>query len=352
MSTSVETMNTDLENSVDEMLGLGDTKTNEAPENQQASDTEAQPSLPLEGGQDDKQSEQPAKPSTEQPVKPAKPESSKPVIRPNTLPANANGDLIDPKTQKVIARAGTERQYYELARNSLNENNKIKQEITSLRDKISTYEAATTMHKELGLEPNESVIAMQFMAKYKTDPLGAAKELLTDLRARGYAVEELGGSSIDTAALARMMDERLKPFTSEREAQAKDQEIQSVVAREYDAVAERYPWITSQDAEIAALIKADPTLDLRTAALELQAYALRMGYDLEQSITEQHNMRQESPPQQQAPQTPRPNRAQMSVPNTSADVPVMPKKAEFGNPSNSKDLIRSTLAEYGFRLER
>lgn len=274
-----------------------------------------------------------------------------------TLPANDRGDLVDPTTGAVVAKAGAERKYYELARQHAGnaqflkshvEN--IQREFSKTKTELDAFREAATLPRELNLAPQEVTTAMQFMAHFKQNPLEAAKKMLTEVAAMGYNIEGLGGA-VDMAAVARMMDERLAPFKQDRSAQEADATARANADAQLNALYAQHPWAQQQDAELMQLMEADTTLSLREAALTLQSWALQRGYDLNKPLRAQHMavLNGETQQVQTATQT-RPNNAQMAAPNVQ-QTGVVPRTTTAANHDRrNSDIVAETLREHGINI--
>jgi len=274
------------------------------------------------------------------------------VIYPHTLPADKQGNLIDPATGAVVARAGVERTYYVAARNIGNQSQKIADELDRTKVQLDAMRAVAVAPEKLGLTPTQATAGLEWTAKYAKDPIGAAKELLADLAAKGHNLADLG-LGLDTAALAKMMDERLKPFVADRQAVTERQQQEAQFVEEWNAIAEQRPWINTQDADIAKLVARG--MDLHTAVRELEIFALHNGYDLNKLVSEQHMTARTAPTTTTQQPSQRVNRA-MTPARTDAGDAVMTQGTTTSpitrEPTSSRDLIRGILNEYGFKLNR
>jgi len=261
------------------------------------------------------------------------------------LPANNAGDLVDPATGAVIAKAGNERRFFEAARTYRTQVEAMGADLARAQAEATAYRDAATLPRELGLNNTEVSNALQFFKHWKENPAEAVKAILTEFRAMGYATEELAGT-VDMAAIRRMIEETVSPFKQDREAATREMETAANVDRQLNALYTTMPWARNQQTEIISLLEADPTLTLREAALHVQTFALQRGFDLNASV------RNQMLSAQNGKQPQRPNNARMSAPPMTGDVPNVPRRAAPENAStSSRDIVKSVMRDAGFNVD-
>lgn len=290
-------------------------------------------------------------------------DKASPSMPKGRLPANNNGDLIDPATGEVIAKAGKERQYFEAARNVRGWAEKLDVAHRRLRQEHDNATAQLQVlrerPKELGLETGEVDVAMKFMAHFKRDPVGAAKQVLTEVQAMGHTIEGLS-AGLDPAVLKTMIDQAIAPFQQDRTKQQRiedlrrqEQEANTQIDNELNSLFDEFPWTTVQQQEIHRLLVANdeqrqmddrvPMLSLREAALQLQVYALNNGLDITKPIMQQLNAGQ---PQKRAPV----NNARSATPNVSNLRPSMQDAIGGNTSASNRDVVRQAMREAGFNI--
>jgi hypothetical protein len=190
---------------------------------------------------------------------------------------------------------------------------------------------------------------MQFMAHWRRDPVGAARNILTELRAAGYDLPDLG-STVDAGALRRMIHEAIAPFQQDREQQRQAAEHQQAVQSEVNQLFADMPWTAANQDELARIITAEPSLSLRDAAYQLQIWALRNGYDVNQPLGPQHQAALSRAQAAQQPQ--RNNVARAPGPMTNgADTMVPRRGASVGHERSTRDIVRESMREAGLAIE-
>lgn len=281
--------------------------------------------------------------ATKQPTEQPKPEAPKPAANPH--------DVVDPRTGEVIAAAGKERRWYEESRRAKAEVQEYRQKQTLLETELNAFKQAAILPQQLGLQPIEVTSAMQFMAHFKTNPVEAAKKVLAEVQAMGYTINDLGGT--DVAAIKQIVNEAIKPFSQDREAVTKQTQLEREVEQEYNNLVAEMPWVTVQDEDLAKLMAKDPSLTLREAALRLENFALRNGYDLSRSVEVQYFEKQQAPVVQPNAPVARVNRA--TAPAASNPVtgttPVVPRNTSVTTNHSTRDIVREAMREQGINVD-
>lgn len=282
------------------------------------------------------------------------------------LPADAEGNLVDPSTGRIVAKAGTERALYESARNFHRQMQEHRTQAEAYQRELDTTKAHLTAFREaaqlptsLGLQPQEVTTAMQFMAHFKANPVEAAKKVLTEVLAMGHNIEDLKGS-VDMAALQRMIQQEVAPFkqnlTTQQQheaAQAERAKFEAEADRELEEHFDTFPWAQQQQVEIHQLMEADERLSLREATLMLQAWAYKNGYDISRPLKAQHEAATTGQQQQQQAQPTRMNNAQMAAPNGTGGGQIVPRVNAVANHDLSyRDIVAQTLSEHGITVNR
>lgn len=262
------------------------------------------------------------------------------------LPANGQGDLVDPTTGAIIARAGNERRLFEHARTVAGQLAQTQSEVQRLQGQLETFQELQRMPQSLGLDVQEQHVAMQFMAAWKKNPVEAATKMLAEVRAMGYEVEGLA-TPVDMAALKKMVEDTIAPFRQDRDAVVREQEIAQTVDRELEDATQRFPWLMTQQDAVSRVLAADQSLSLREAALMVQSWAAQRGFDLHRPLNEQMNAAQQNGGQQ-APQ--RPNAARNPPPT--GNEALAPRRAgAAAHDRRSRDIVLESMREAGLNVD-
>jgi len=152
------------------------------------------------------------------------------------------------------------------------------------------------------LQPNEVPGAVRLYSALKTNPVGTLKQLLVEAKANGHTVDGIG-EGVDTAAINRLLDQRLKPFEQNRNEQT--QQPQSLEPRTVDTDADlfyqTYPDASIHDAIFGQMIekniadvragKAQRVMGNTELYFTLKEAAIAQGYDFSKPLQPQIDAR-------------------------------------------------------------
>lgn len=283
-----------------------------------------------------------SQPQHDQQGKPAQPTELPGRTRPTD-----NGDLIDPNTGRVIARAGRERRVYETERAVSKATAPLQTELTRTRAELDAFRQAASLPTQLGLGPQEVSTAMQFMSHWKRDPVGAAQNMLTELRTAGYDVPGLGGT-VDVAAIQRMIRQEIAPFQQDRESQRQHAESYTSAQQEVADLYADMPWARMQEQELTSILQADNALSLRDAAYQLQIWAIQRGYDINQPLRPQHQSALQRAQAGNGNGQQQQNVARAPGPVNGGDGTLRPRQgSSVGHDRSTRDIVREAMREAG-----
>jgi hypothetical protein len=265
------------------------------------------------------------------------------------LPANNRGDLVDPNTGVVVARAGNERRFFETARAAQAQLNNTARELDGVQRELNAFREAASLPRELALQPAEVTNALQWFAHWKQNPVEAAQKVLTELRTMGYEVEGMGGA-VDMGAIKRLVQEAVSPFKQDRDAATREAQIAAEVDQELNTFYDALPWARNQQQELQNLLQADPTLTLREAALSLRAYAAENRLDLSKPLRDQVLAARNG---EQQKQSQRVNAARTSAPTLTGDNGMTTRRANTSasHEQRNRDIVREAMREAGLNVD-
>lgn len=168
------------------------------------------------------------------------------------------GNLVDPRTGKIIAPAGPARRFYERMVNSerrlgqmqIAENKRLgmMQEATHIikhmQGQLDALNKQETIGKQLGLSPEEQTEFLQLAAKFKDNntALDTVKYLLTKAAQRGIDIKSLGVTgAFDIKALTDEIAKKFEPLTQTVQQQQNFQKAQNEVRTEIRNFLTTYP---------------------------------------------------------------------------------------------------------------
>lgn len=166
------------------------------------------------------------------------PPQTQPQTRPDRYEQDQRGNIIDPKTGQVVAKAGAEARLYMDGRKAKMDayqagvqNQQLRGYVQQAVGFINQYKAqldgmreANSHSERLGVTPQETMQAVEFVSRLKKggpDAIGAIKEILTRAAAAGIDVASLGagGSAIDVKSLVDGIRAEFAPIRQDIDAQ-------------------------------------------------------------------------------------------------------------------------------------
>lgn len=213
------------------------------------------------------------------------------------LRPDKKGNLIDPKTGKIVAPSGSARRFYEdltRTRQRLNsvegtlaENRQLMtraaQVLQEYKAKVDAYEGQANLPNQLGLSPSEHAEALQFAAKFKNNAtaVDAIKLILTRAAQRGINMESLGTQPLDLSVITqdinKKIEDSISPLTNRLKASDEQTQAQQRANEEVQGFFNRNPE-AKQFAPVLVQMAQKPELQhlpLNEQWLLLQNYLLR-----------------------------------------------------------------------------
>lgn len=209
-------------------------------------------------------------------------------------PQERNGDLVDPQTGQVLARAGQERRLYEEARTLRTQVPALRRELDESRaasqrmtGELAALRSANTIATQLKLTPDEAVFGQKLAAAWKTDPVKTLNFLLTQAKAAGHNIPA-GGAQVDTQAIVAALSDVIRPLLSDREANVQNIELERAAQTEANTFFEQYPDARVHEGLLAGMIERNPRLSPTDAYIKLYRKAQELGLDWSQPLAEQY----------------------------------------------------------------
>lgn len=214
---------------------------------------------------------------------------------PPDLHRDAEGNIVD-RDGNIVAAAGAERRHFERqALENINRvttlANQLRDENTQLKQQIQNLQGLGATATQMGLSDDDASQAMRLYVSLRTDPVKVAQNLLTNLKAAGHNIEGLS-PGIDAAALAQMIDEKLKPLTSRYEEADRNTEIEQQGKREAQEFFTQYPDAQVHEQAIANVMMANldrtgKPMSPTEAWFQVYKYAVDNKFDLKQPLAPQ-----------------------------------------------------------------
>jgi hypothetical protein len=278
------------------------------------------------------------------------------------LPEDAEGNLVDPATGEVVAKAGNERFYFEIARNSSGYIQKATRQLEAMQvdlqnanTQLQAYNDLHTEARNSNLSTAEQTEAVKMMAAYKQNPASTLKYMLTEAAANGIDLNEVfgEGSNFEVGAIGKLIDEKLKPFTTQADMQRQQQQIQEDAAKQATEFLNKYPDAKMHEPVLASLITKNPGLGLVDAYYQLKDFARENNLDWNSPLSEQLGQTQQQPQQTQQKQTTTPQQKPMVSGHNAQTVAAGKQQTtqnSMGATARTDDIVRQAMQEAGFNL--
>lgn len=200
-------------------------------------------------------------------------------------------DLVD-ANGNIIAKAGAERRFYEENVKLKRERDifntqvmpKLRQNYDAMLARVQAYENAMKSMNTGDLTPQDVQTGMDLIRQWKKSPQETLKFLLTQAKGYGMNIDGIGG--IDASAINQMLDEKLKPFMQEREANIQRQRIEQQSIQQYNDFIQKYPDAEKHTEELAYLLRKNPSMSLDAVYYMLRNHYSTKGYDFNTPLAE------------------------------------------------------------------
>lgn len=264
------------------------------------------------------------------------------------------GDLVDAQGN-VLARAGAERRHYENWQRTTTELRSAQQQLQTLTTERDAYRNAAQMPQQLGLKPDQTVTALQLFANYLKNPVETIKYILTEAKAAGHNVDNIGaGGTLDVAALSRVIDQRLAPLTDAHTAEQHARQAAQEAEQVWGGFVERFPDAPLHETAMVSLMQRDQSLDLSSAYFMLKSWALENGLDFSKPLAEQYAAKTQqnggNNSDTRTAQQPRGGLPNGRGGNAAPLVNMQPGAAASENMS-SGDIVKEAMREAGINLQ-
>lgn len=212
-------------------------------------------------------------------------------LRADGTHVDAQGNIVDPRDGTIIARAGSERRWYERHARAEAQVSQVQKENVALKTQMETHQWLNGVPQRFGLQEEEVQNALALAAVYKQNPVEAARELVEMALAQGHNVSDIlgkdAGNALEMGAVRQMIEERLAPLVTthkqteqqtERQRNAEMQLQKFIVDHEHSDL-----HITVLD----RMIGDNPELSPEKAYYELKLFCAQKGFDFSRPLQPQ-----------------------------------------------------------------
>lgn len=259
----------------------------------------------------------------------------------------------------TVVRGGAERRFYEQRETARQERDHFKKQLETATNELERTKSELDTVKQSvesvhGMDPHVVSIGAKIVSDMQRDPIGTLKKLVAETAAQGYNVEDLG-VGVDTAAIKRLLDERL-PNNAEREPT--EEEYVAEATREANTFFSQYPDARPHDTLLASLLRDHPGLDLHSAYFQLKNAFAEKGFDwslsLEDNLKAQSDQSNNNGGGQQQNQQQQKN-DNVPLPGARGNADSGEFKLNSGNgiaheDMDTSDIVRQAMRESGMKI--
>lgn len=305
----------------------------------------------------------------EQPkAKGAKGKEQRQVLRPNK-----DGDIVDGQGN-VVASRGRERRLHVQLERTRDLVKVLEERNAALARNAGDSQYLGGLPAKLGLHNDEVSDALGIVAKFKTDPIGAARDVIERAIAAGASLHQIVDDqfipNVTVAATQRLLDERLGPLSRNLKEQESVGRINQEAAEKGNRFLSEYPdAVHHQDVVADQMkhimesyeargLKMDPFVAAEKAFGNVLSFAEKHGFDISQPLGPQiqarvqgqqgGNQRRQSPGRVQPTQT---ARRPLPPGNGGMGSPMQSTKSRSANADESYDsIVREAMRESGYNF--
>jgi len=255
-------------------------------------------------------------------------------------------DLVDPVTGRIVAQGGIERRVYEEGQRHARENAQLRNQLQQAQQHIAGSNALLQEANRLGVTPEQHSVALRVMSDFMRDPVKTLEYLVEEVKSKGYQIPFMTqgvSQGMDMAAIGRMIDSKLQPFTDQHAANVNMQRAQAAAKQQLDTFVADNPHANHNLDVLGEMLRAQPTLTLDRAWSMMIQWAVNNGLDYTQPLKPQVNGYQHQV-QQPAQQT-RPLPGSRSAVNGA--VPRTDTGGQYNENTSWSEIIRGAMHESG-----
>lgn len=230
---------------------------------------------------------QPAQPQGKQPKQKTEEQSQQerqqltPVR--NGLAQDQHGNLVDPKTGQIIARAGSERRLFERSSRADSEVTRLTEKLSNAEKNLQTVQYLNGMPGQLRLTSDETKAGLELVAEFKKNPVETAKKVVAMALEAGHNISDiLGksvGDSVDMRAITQLIDSKLAPLTSQRQTEQRTSANQEQAQAAVNKFLDDHEYAEVHIQAIDRLLGSNPGMTPEKAYYEIRMFAVQHDLD-------------------------------------------------------------------------
>lgn len=262
---------------------------------------------------------------------------------------NSRGDITD-RNGGVLAHHGNERRLFYAAQRGQETIANLTAELE--RVKVSQVQGgeADRMAQQHGLTSDEVRESMGIVAEFKRNPAAAARNVVERAMALGHSLQDILGSNaqeaVETGAIQRMLDAKLKPITDQFTTQQRQQQTDFEAQQAMTAFLNAHEYSNIHANAISRLMQSNQFTPER-AYYELRQWAAVRGLDFSKPLGPQVAALANESAQQPQVNGQQPRVAPMvrgAGSGTAATAPVTDQPVAYSEHDDWKTILRREIA--------
>jgi len=231
----------------------------------------------------------------------------------NGMHVDAQGNVVDPRDGTIIARAGSERRWYEKHARAESQVQQVSKEVETLRTQLQTQEWLNGVPQRFGLNHEDVQNALALAAVYKQNPVEAARELVEMALATGANVTDIlgkdAGNALEMGAVKQMIEERLSPLINSHKQTEEQTNRRTQAEAKMKQFIDDHEYSELHLPVLDRMMGDNPDLSPEKAYYELKLFCARNDFDFSIPLQPQLQARK-----QQQQRGERPTREQQPAP--------------------------------------
>lgn len=271
-------------------------------------------------------------------------------------------DIVNPKTGEIIAFGGRERTYFETAQRAQHMLGLAQRKMQQLESSAQSSNAIVQEATKLNLSSQDSTVALNIMSRFLKDPVKVLEEMVAEVKSKGYPIPFLENGvtpGMDMAAIARMIDTRMAPLTTQQATEQQNEQVRAQAKETMDNFLDSYPEAQHNLGTLAEIMTASFERDgkhmtIQDAYVTFVKWAASQGLDYSLDVKPQIEAKfrnQQQPTNQQPINQPQTQRAPLPVngrPQVNGQEQTTDSAVVFREDARWDDVVRHAMRQAGY----
>jgi hypothetical protein len=235
--------------------------------------------------------------------------------------ANQKGDITD-KDGNIVAQGGFAARMFQQNRRMKSMLDERSEQLSQISMRVGELSSLSKSMQSYGLDADDAAMAFDIAGRMKRgDDIGAAKQVLALIAAKGYNVTDLlggeVGDTIELKAINQMIEQRLAPITRQEQGRQQNEQVMAAARANYNRFVADNDHADIHANTIAEIMNRDG-IGAQQAYNNLREFAVSNGLDFGQDLKPQIIARQQAAAAKRSGVKPVGNSGQKPMPNGAA----------------------------------